>query len=147
MSLDVYLMGDTEQVVPEKIYVRSDGRVSELTREEWNALHPERVPVAIDSHKTKELYWANITHNLNQMANQAGLYGYLWRPGELGITKASDLIAPLATGLSFLKSHPDELRRFEPSNGWGTYEGLVEFVEKYLEACQAFPEATVQVSR
>lgn len=47
-----------------------------------------------------EVYDANITHNLNTMAEEAGIYKHLWRPEELGITKAKDLIEPLAEGLA-----------------------------------------------
>ena len=33
-------------------------------------------------------YSANITHNLGKMAEEAGIYKHLWRPEEIGITKA-----------------------------------------------------------
>lgn len=29
-----------------------------------------------------ELFEANITHNLNKMAKEVGIYEYLWRPDE-----------------------------------------------------------------
>jgi len=34
------------------------------------------------------VYDANITHNLGAMAEAAGIYKHLWRPEEIGITKA-----------------------------------------------------------
>lgn len=89
----------------------------------------------------------NITHNLNVMAEAAGIYKELWRPDEIGITKASQLIAPLQAGLDLLLSDPDRFKQYNPKNGWGEYESLVEFVENYLEACEDNPDATVEVSR
>lgn len=34
------------------------------------------------------LYDANITHNLNRMADEAGIYEHVWRPEEIGVTTA-----------------------------------------------------------
>lgn len=93
------------------------------------------------------VYDANITHNLNTMAEEAGLYGCIWRPEESGITKAEQLIEPLEKGLALLRSEPERFRRLNPKNGWGSYEGLVKFVEDYLAACRENPQADVEVSR
>jgi hypothetical protein len=97
--------------------------------------------------KPTEVYWRNITHNLNKMAMEAGIYEHLWRPEELNITVARDLIAPLTAGLELLKSDPKRFKEFNAPNGWGMYDNLIEFVEDYLEACKANPDATIQVSR
>jgi hypothetical protein len=97
--------------------------------------------------KPCEIYSANITHNLNKMAEKAGIYHHLWRPDEIGIEKAGQLIEPLTKGLDLLKKHPEQFREFNPENGWGTYEGLVKFVKAYLDACKENPEATIEVSR
>ncbi len=93
------------------------------------------------------VYSDNITHNLGDMAGKACIYQQLWCPEEMGITKAEQLICSLDLGLIRLQSDPEYFKRFNPSNGWGTYELLVEFVANYLEACIQYPEATVEVSR
>ena len=93
------------------------------------------------------LYWANITHNLNRMAEAAEIYKALWRPDEVGVELASDLIPVLTEGIKNLKSNPEYYKEFNASNGWGLYEHFVPFVEKYLEACLKHPEAYVRVSR
>ena len=95
----------------------------------------------------ESVYSANITHNLNGMAEAAGIYKELWRPDEIGVTKASQLIEPLTKGLAWLKSNRQEAEKHNASNGWGLYEHFVPFVEKYLGACKEHPEATVSVSR
>lgn len=89
----------------------------------------------------------NITHNLNEMAEAVGIYQHLWRPEELGITKASELIKPLTNGLALLENDPIRFKAFNPENGWGDYENLVKFVRSYLAACKQYPEAEIYVSR
>lgn len=148
MSLDVYL--EMESQVGERrqaIFVRECGETRELTREEWDARYPDREPSVVEIGGDKCVYDANITHNLNKMASEAGLYEPLWRPGEVGITKAEQLIEPLTIGLGKLKADPAKFMKLNPSNGWGSYEGLVRFVEAYLSACHDWPNANVRVSR
>lgn len=89
----------------------------------------------------------NITHNLRDMAAAAGIYQCLWRPDEELITKASQLIQKLEFGLMLLKAHPIEFKQFNPANGWGDYNALVNMVEEYLKACMEHPDADVSVSR
>jgi hypothetical protein len=93
------------------------------------------------------VYDANITHNLNTMADAAGLYEFLWHPEKVGIVYAKDLIDPLKQGLERLVSEPEKYRAFNPENGWGSYDGLVKFVRRYLDACCENPDAEVRVSR
>ena len=93
------------------------------------------------------VYSGNITHNLNKMADAAGIYKLLWRPEEIGITKASEVIEPLRIGISVLKSDPEKFKKFNPENGWGSYEILVRFAEEYLKSCEENPDADISVSR
>ena len=93
------------------------------------------------------IYQANITHNLNVMAKEAGAYEVLWRPEELGMTKAGELVPMLRAALERLVADPERYRKYNPENGWGSYETLVRFVEGYLWACQENPDADVEVSR
>jgi hypothetical protein len=93
------------------------------------------------------LYEANITHNLGTMANAAGIYEALWRPEEIGKTKANEIIELLEKGLADLKARPEYFKQFNASNGWGLYEHFVPFVEKYLNACKEYPKALITVSR
>ena len=89
----------------------------------------------------------NITHNLTEMADEAGLYKPVWRPDENGITHASQLIEPLEKGIALMKADPERFKKFNAKNGWGLYDHLVPWLERYLEACREHPEATVHVSR
>jgi hypothetical protein len=125
MSLDVTLYG--EEIEKECVCPRCDNVHIERTRE--------------------VLFEANITHNLGPMAAEAGIYDALWRPEEVGIHKARQLIKPLTNGLAFMKESPKKCKRHNPSNGWGSYEVFVPWVERYLEACQRFPDAKVSAER
>ena len=150
MSLDVYLEMDNKPIerLGTGIYIREDGQTKEITIDEWYERFPDRDPIVIDyTEYGSEIYWSNITHNLGNMANEAGIYKHLWRPDEIGIEKAKQLIEPLTNGLALLQSEPERFKEFNPSNGWGDYYGLVQFVANYLGACRKFPEAIVRVSR
>jgi len=93
------------------------------------------------------IYSDNITHNLGNMAKEAGLYYPLWRPEEIGLTKAAELLPFFDAGLLALKNEPAKFIRCNPANGWGTYECFVKFVEDYREACLQNPNAEIRVCR
>ena len=103
--------------------------------------------VTLTAVRKTEVFSYNCTHNLNTMANEAGIYKHLWRPEELGITTAEQLIEPLEQGLQRLKENPQHYKKFNPSNGWGSYEGLVSFVEEYLKNCKDYPDAEISAHR
>ena len=93
-----------------------------------------------------EVYSANITHNLTTMAKYAGIYDVIWHPEDIAKT-ARDIIPDLSHGFNKLKTFPERYIKYEPTNGWGTYKGFIDFVEKYLEACTKYPESIIEVSR
>lgn len=89
----------------------------------------------------------NITHNLGKMADAAGIYKHIWRPEEIEITKAGQLIQPLTEGLVKLADNPEYYMQFNALNGWGKYSDLVSFVSNYLADCARYPDATIHVWR
>jgi len=99
------------------------------------------------------VYEANITHNLGRMAdavvldNGKTLYQVLWRPDEHGWKFARDISEMLNEGWNILLSDPERFKRFNPENGWGSYDGLVNFVYKYRNACWDNPDAELRISR
>lgn len=91
-----------------------------------------------------EVFEYNITHNLNKMADACGLYDPMWSPYTVSENPtAKDLIPHLEEGLKELKSNPCKYKQYNSPNGWGLYEHLVTFGEKYLNACKTYPAATV----
>jgi hypothetical protein len=103
--------------------------------------------VTLTASRPVEVFEANITHNLTDMAEKAGLYYPLWRPEEIGVCFAHELIPFLQAGLKLLMADPDRYKEYNDTKGWGTYNNLVSFVEKYLRACEMNPEAVIGVSR
>ena len=140
MSLDVYLN--------RKMYLSYD---KGKTYEEQN----------------EQLYSANITHNLGQMADKAGIYEALWRPyflhpdcpkefnsndEEYAFEEAhpmlsKDIIQTLEKGYEDMKARPEYYKQFDAKNGWGLYIHFLPWVEKYLEACKSYPDAEISTSR
>lgn len=148
MSLDVSLI-DEEPIKKQGtgVFVRDNGANRELTQEEVAAKFPGAAVAPLQMYETTEVYDANITHNLGSMAQKADLYTALWRPDEQGWTTAKDITGMLERGLKRLKKDPEGFKKLNPENGWGSYEGLVEFVENYLAACKQYPNAKIEVSR
>ena len=166
MSLDVYL---TERIPIKKkgtgVFIRKNGQTVELTIEEVKEKFPD-AEVEENEFETSEVFNYNITHNLTKMANACGLYEALWRPHLLksnwiemqdydkeykfetdNPSEAWEIITKLKEGIEELKSNPEKYKKYNPDNGWGSYEGLVEFLINYLEACHNYPESVVEVSR
>ena len=151
-SLDVYLSfpGIATRLERDAIYMRRNGATVEVSREEWDDLNPGIEPVTVTiggDVQSDPVYSANITHNLGKMAAEAGIYEALWRPDEIGIKTAYDLIGYLSQGLALLKSDPARFEKFNSPNGWGMYEHFVPFVDSYLKACAKWPAAVVSVWR
>jgi hypothetical protein len=96
---------------------------------------------------------ANITHNLNTMAMAVifedghTLYEVLWRPDEHGWNKAHHIEHYLYLGMKELVARPKKYMKYNPENGWGSYEGLVKFVKDYHEACLENMDADLRISR
>lgn len=151
MSLDVYLrMRGAIKGKTSGIFIRDGGQTVEISREDWDRRFPDREPVVVtidEADPDGEVYSANITHNLNRMADEAGIYQALWRPDEIGVAKASQLIPLLTEGLAKLRIDPAKFEALNPTNGWGSYSGFVPWVERYLRACEEYPDADVSIWR
>lgn len=108
------------------------------------------VPVVVgegDDPLTYTAFELNITHNLAPMARAVGLYVPMWSPGDCGYVIAEEIIPHLELGLERLHADPEGAARLNPSNGWGSYNNLLESATKYLAACRLHPKAKIWVSR
>jgi hypothetical protein len=107
--------------------------------------------------KPVSIYSNNITHNLGKMASAVALdrgmnpeltlYDVLWRPDEHGFSRALDITDLLDQAVAIMERDCDRLRELNPANGWGDYDGLVRFVRDYLAACEANPQAVIEICR
>lgn len=89
----------------------------------------------------------SITHNLGRMAVAAGVYNCVWRPEEIGIEIAEQMIEPLKEGIKNLKDEPESYKAFNPENAWGSYEEFIKFLIEYLNECEKNPKAMIKVCR
>lgn len=94
-----------------------------------------------------EIFDMNITHNLNKMADAAGIYEALWRPEEIFCDTTKQILPILKEGYSKLLADPDFYKQFEPENKWGTYDGLVKKVKEVIIACEQYPSAKIRTDR
>jgi hypothetical protein len=94
-----------------------------------------------------ELFDANITHNLNKMAEAAGIYDIIWRPDENNVRSAGEIIERLDAGIADMKARPEHFKQFNPENGWGSYDAFMPWLDKLLAACKEYPNAEIKVSR
>lgn len=92
------------------------------------------------------VYDANYTHNITEMADEAGVYEALWHPDRAGITEAAQLIPILESGISAMRGDPARFKKHNPENGWGSYDTFVPWLENLLAACQENTGASIEVS-
>jgi hypothetical protein len=97
--------------------------------------------------KETEVYEANITHNLAQMATKAGLYDCLWRAVENGYEKAFQLVEPLEKGIKQMEENPERYKQYNAKNGWGNYFDFLPWLKKLLAVCKRNPDANIKISR
>lgn len=107
--------------------------------------------VEIESH-------LQITHNLNKLVDECGKiwgrkhYELVWRPDDMFGLKNGEV--PVGLVLGVLPHLIKNLLEFEyrlvdylPSNGWGTFEGLIDFLCRYLSECYKHKDAYIYCCR
>lgn len=91
----------------------------------------------------REVYDANVTHNVTPMWDKAGVYDALYRSHGM---RAGDVVATLRIGLAHMVGRSMEYKALNPANGWGSYEGALKFLRATIDACAANPDAVIEVS-
>lgn len=98
-------------------------------------------PVNIDHvsiYTSGAIHLGNITHNLADMATHVSvdygvsLYDTLWRSQSCCEGKLDSLRILWKRGLEILDRDREKLKRYNPSNGFGTHDDLIEFVRLVL---------------
>lgn len=160
MSLDIYII--SPEPIKKKstgIFARIDGQTRELTKEEVIERFPDVDPhdIVESAFETDEFWHGNITHNFREMAKNCkvhnwpldvNLYDQLWRDESPDKEDIGDYKVYLILCLNELESNPDKYKQYNPSNGWGTYEQLVEFIRSFIHALIDMPPgSTIEYSR
>lgn len=165
MSLDIIIISP-EPILKKStgIYGRVNGQTRELTPEECVEHFPDAFAhvddVPVDSYTSNEFWHGNITHNLTEMAENClsfdeygqyyDLYDLLWKDTQTPFTGdyLNVYIAHLSYCLYVLKNDPEHYKKFNPPNGWGTYEQLCDFVESFIHALVDMPPgSTIEYSK
>ena len=149
MSLDISIKSN-EPVVNNGtgIFIRENGKMKELTADEAKEMGWE----GINRDYVSEYAWAgNITHNLGKMAFNVmpdgkpyTLYSLLWG-GKY--KSCRDLIGKLHECILYMLMNKEELKKYNPENGWGTYEQLLEFTKEFQMACIDNQDCEIEIDK
>lgn len=144
MSLDIYLKSPRKiKKLGTGIFVRENAEVKELTYEEAVVKYPG-ADIRLKTYETDEVWTGNITHNLTEMAEHVSgkeghtLYTILWHPEMIftaGKILSADIIPYLESTIMVLIKDRETLKKYNPENGWGTYEQLLKFTIEFYQNC------------
>ncbi len=138
MGLDIYLFKHNVD------FQDNRNKRNELQTKLWAI--KDKIERLEDEYESAKLFSADITHNLNEMAQAVGLHDILWNPEKISITVASQVILPLEKGIKELEANPDKYKAYNPPNGWGSYEDFVSFCKSVLQKCREYPDAVIEAA-
>ena len=138
MSLDIYFFKKGFDIQKSRVDMATTYTKLQAIKDELEQLEDDFEEARLSSY--------NITHNLNNMAKAVGLYEVLWRPEEIGITTAFQMIVPLEKAIDELVANPDKYKALNPPNGYGSYEDFVSFCRSVLDNCHKYPDAVIEAS-
>ena len=89
------------------------------------------------------LFQTNITNNLHDMY-------YKCRDKELGLKKLNGLSSKKALpivkrAIEDMIKNKEEYEKLNPSNGWGSYDGLLRDLRNLKESCEQIPDGVIEV--
>lgn len=84
------------------------------------------------------VYKDNITGNVFPMWKKANIDKLIYTYEPL---LARDMIGPLEDGLEVMLADREGFEKLNPSNGWGSYDGVVRFLKRLIAACREYPDA------
>jgi hypothetical protein len=84
----------------------------------------------------------NYTSNVWEMFDKAGLENGIKGLDGMSAKNAALVLDPV---IRYMETHPDEMQQFNAQNGWGDYEGALEFVKGIFFDCLENPKCTVYV--
>ena len=85
----------------------------------------------------------NYTYNVGDMF-RASLGGDGLR--ELQGLAGEEATPKLRKAIAYMEDHPVEMRGMNPANGWGNYEGALNYLRAVLDGCVTHPKAVVSIT-
>lgn len=100
--------------------------------------------IDIKAKREVKIYESNITYNL------APMY-YKCIDKELGFRKLNELnckkaLPILNKAINDLIENKFEYEKLNPSNGWGSYDGLLEELKNLRNCCEENPDGIIEVN-
>ncbi len=98
-----------------------------------------------------EVDWRNYTSNASPMWTKALKATGFW-DDTLGNLidqhPQPEVLGPIVKrAAEYMRANPDEFAPMNPPNGWGDYEGALDYLEWLASGCATFAKCTVRVSR
>lgn len=84
----------------------------------------------------------NYTSNVSGMWTEA--LGY--RLADLKGKAARDCIPDLQRAVADMIADPGRYEAMNPPNGWGSYDGALDYLRRLRDACIAHPKASIYIS-
>lgn len=84
----------------------------------------------------------NYTSNVARMWAKA--LGY--RLADLHGKGAAESLPELERGVAAMESDPDGYRDMNPANGWGDYDGALDYLRQLRDGCARHPRTTIYIS-
>ena len=91
-----------------------------------------------------------VKNGLNYTWNVSAMYADRRVFGKDGISSLDGLAGKeafpiLRSALAGMKNNAGKLKRFEPENKWGSFDGAVKIVETLIEWCLDEPNAVIRI--
>jgi hypothetical protein len=68
------------------------------------------------------------------------------RLADLKEKNASEALAALQRAVAAMEADTGKYEAMNPPNGWGDYEGALDYLRRLMDACAAHPKATIWIS-
>ena len=91
--------------------------------------------------ETEVAYVGSYTYNVGDMYREALGFSL----GELDGKNACDSLDILDKGIKDMQANPDKYKKMNPENGWGNYEGALEYLLNIRHQCHRYPKCTILV--
>lgn len=95
-----------------------------------------------------EPHWFTVADIGNYTSNVAPMWGDALghRLADLKEKTASDALPALQRAVAALEADPAKYEAMNPPNGWGDYQGALDYLRRLRDACAEHPKATIHMS-
>lgn len=91
-----------------------------------------------------DVFSDNITGNVEPMWREAGCHDALYKSKGKA---AYEVLDELKAGLSLMESEPERFKALNPSNGWGDYDGALEWLRRLICVFELYPDGKIWSSK